>query len=179
MFLLLPAITLALLCIFVFPMDANCETNDHHWPEPGGSIFFILQMFQCIYALYEMALNKDERVANLKKNFLLSTRFSQSCKQLNWTSTPPGIGINSIIVTKVDNWPTRPRPIGGHYIYTLCLYVHPSVCPYVRPSVRKTNQGYNAKTKYTTTLNVAWWVTLKSPDLFDIRIKPEHVVPAG
>ena len=45
--------------------------------------------------------------------------------------------------------------IGGHYFHTWC----PSV-------TKKTKLRYSAKTKHTTTLHRAWWVTLKSPDLF-------------
>ena len=56
-------------------------------------------------------------------------------------------------------WPTRPRPNK----WTLCSHKVS-----VRPS-KKT--PYSAKTKYTTTLNGAWWVTLKSPDLLFITFK--------
>ena len=58
-------------------------------------------------------------------------------------------------------WPTRPRPMGGHYIHTCCPYILTSVCT----SVRKANQGYKAKAKTRDNymeLHGAWWVTLKN-----------------
>ena len=65
--------------------------------------------------------------------------------------------------------------IGGHYFHTGCPYVS----PFIHPSVTKTQTRYNAstgarKTKHVLRrtrldndhlLAVAWWVTLKSPDL--------------
>ena len=62
-------------------------------------------------------------------------------------------------------WPTRPRPNR----WSLFLHVLLSRRTYIRPSVRPSKKQNNAKTlktKHATTLHGAWWVTLKSPELF-------------
>ena len=55
--------------------------------------------------------------------------------------------------------------IGGHDIHTWCPYVR----LYDRPS-GKQNNATRRKQKHATTLHGAWWVTLKSPDLFHLYL---------
>ena len=86
---------------------------------------------------------------------ILTHRVGSYIFQLSLTFTIAPCIKKSSISTCCSFWPTRPRPVGGHYIHTWC----PSVCP-------KKNTSTRLEQKQATMLHGAWWVTLKSPDLY-------------
>ena len=83
------------------------------------------------------------------------------CTDIEFPEPQAELSIYSLVVLKIVFDPPGPGRISGHYFHT--------GCPSVRPS-QKTKTCYSLKTKYVTTLDGAWWVTLKYPDLFSILL---------